>query len=243
MLSFLLHFIYFQLAIAGLNTNGVLNESQLYAVTESTGLALVTSYAENLYPLGGYPGLRASMSYRHVSNAKLRGFSQETQNISDLNMLELGLSKGLYSNVDFFLSMTPFFNNTSASSFSGGIRWSFFELEEKPINFLMAISGRSTNWSNQASFLNQTFDLISQYSGKNLFGYFGVGSAFVRSQFIGGAKGVTISGSNLVFEKSRGRPLLGGGWQSEHFSIALELTYFVEATATLKLSSSHFDYF
>jgi len=242
MLSLLLSLITAHVTFAGLNTNGLLTESQLYSITESTGLALVTSYAENLYPLGGYSGLRISLSYRHISNAQLRNFSFETQNVSDLSLVEIGLSKGLYSNIDFFLSVTPFIGRANISSFLGGIRWSFFELEERPINFVMAISGRSTNWNNQVTFLNQTFDLIGQYNGSKFFGYIGIGSSFVRSQFIGGAKGVTLSGSNTTYEKSRGHPLLGAGWQSETVSFALEATYFVEATTTLKVSLSNFDY-
>jgi len=225
---------------SGLNNRTALAESQMLGITESTGLALATSYSEDLFPLGGYSGIRFGLSNKFISNCKLRRAFSSTSAVSDLNLTEVSFSKGLHSNFDFFFSVTPLLRESNLSSVGGGLRWGFLELHDQPIHFLISISGRSTNWNNQVVFLNQTFDLLAQYSGSSLFSYFGLGNAFVRSQFIGGNHGVTASGLNEVFQRSRGRPLAGVGWRGSKWSVAIELTQFVETIFSAKVSLTDF---
>jgi hypothetical protein len=227
-------------SFANLTVASPLNQSQLLSVTESVGLPLATSYTENLFPLGGYSGIRIGLSHKEISNNQLRQSYPETSNIPDLKLTEFHFSKGLYSNVDFYISFIPLGGNGNLSSFAGGIKWGFLELDSKPIQFLVSLSGRSTNWTNQVTFLNQTFDVIGQYSINQFYGYLGIGSAFVRSQFIGGSHGITLSGFNETLEKSRGRPLIGGGWQTQKWGVGLELTQFLQTTMTLKVTLTDF---
>jgi hypothetical protein len=142
--------------------------------------------------------------------------------------------------VDFYASFAPMLSNSNLSSFAGGIKWGFLEMESRPIQFIASISGRSSNWGNQAVFLNQTFDVISHFSLNHTYYYFGIGSAHVRSEFIGGSHGITLSGLNETYEKSRGRTLIGGGWQNQKWGLGLELTQFVQTIVTFKVTLTDF---
>jgi hypothetical protein len=240
MLSLISFFVLSIGSFANLNVAQALNESQLLSITESAGLPLAMSYTENLYPLGGYSGVRIGLSHKLVSNSRLRQAFRETSDVPDLKLTEIHFSKGLYYNVDFYASFAPKLSNATLSSFAGGIKWGFFEVESKPFQFIASISGRSTNWSNQAIFLNQTFDLISQYSLNHMYYYIGIGSAYVRSEFIGGSHGITLSGLNEIYEKARGRILIGGGWQNHNWGLGIELTQFVQTTVTFKVILTDF---
>lgn len=245
MTSLILSFVFFNsLSIAGFSPSSPLSESELLSITESTGLSLAASYSEGLYPLGGYSGARIGFGYRMISNSQLRQSQPGISGAHDLSLFELSLSKGLYSNLDFSFAFTPIREGSSFTSFSGGLRWSFFEFSDKPIHFSLGLSGRTSNWNNKVTFLNQTFDLVGQYNLDPYFAYFGIGSALVRSQFVGGASGVTLSGRNEIFEASRGRPIIGSGWQGRHWGFGIELSHFVETTIAIKLSITDFyDFF
>lgn len=229
-------FVFIPLSLVALPLNIKLNESELRAINDSVGVAAGASYAENLYPLGGYQGFRISLLTKLISLPELRQFSANLNNFSDLTQYEIIIAKGLFYNIDIWGGFGPKTGNPGIL-YSGGIRWMAWESHQQPLSAGIIFSVRSSNLANQISIFHQTTDVYLNYYFQNVFAYFCFGLAMSNTEFVGGPSGITISGQTETLYRSVGRPLFGVGYQIQKtWEMGFELGYVANFFAAFKMS-------
>jgi hypothetical protein len=221
-------------------------------LTEEIGLSLGSFYGESLLPLG--TSLRLGLSHRYLRRPSLEGSSLlEDFSIGALSWTEITLTKGLYYDVDFFLSLKPLFTKTQFSSVGGGLRWGFYTMTEFPVHWVVSSSAQISNGNNRVIFYNQVFDLLAQYQGESHFVYTGLGSIFTQGTFIGGKvpdshhsgtaealESSGVLGTKEFEEKLRGRLLLGVGYTKNKISVTYEMSYVRNLMMGIKVTIEDF---
>ncbi|MCS6838047.1 MAG: hypothetical protein NZ480_04295 [Bdellovibrionaceae bacterium] len=229
--------VVFPPSIKALPFSSKLSESEQRAINETIGIGSGSTYAENLYALGGYQGFRLSLLSKYLSLQHLRQFSSGLNQVSDILQYELVLSKGLFHNIDFWGGFGPKTGNNGSVSFSGGVKWMAWESGNYPLSLGLILAIRQVNYHNQITVHNQTTDLFLNYFLHNFFSYFCFGIIRTNSQFIGGPYGVTISGETESLSRSLGRPLFGFGYRFlKKIWLGVEIGHVADTFTALKIS-------
>lgn len=211
-------------AFAQIEVPRSLTESDRRKVLEVLGPSTQVRLMGDPYPLGGYSGIDVGVSRDSIPGARLNGLGTTAENKSDIGLYSIALGKGLYYNVDAFLVFVPFSQQERISSFGGGARWLFYEMDSYPAYFSFQASANSTSFQNKVNLSNQSFDFLASAIQSDFTFYVGFG--FVRSTaiFQGGAGGVTADGTTKVTALTKGRGLLGASyrWSKYYASVQVD---------------------
>jgi hypothetical protein len=146
------------------------------------------------YPLGGYQGFEISASFESIPTDDLsRLGSKLTTSQTEAVLPKFTVGKGLYNDVDVYVSFTPYNREDQLSQFGGSIRWGFHQASLLPIASSIVTHFTSGNISNQLSIQTYGLDFISGISVGSVSLYAGAGFLETRGHFLGGPAGVTVS--------------------------------------------------
>jgi hypothetical protein len=159
------------------------------------GLNASNKALSNPYPLGGYSGFEIGYSLEFVNVADLKQLgctagSAGCNNTSDAQSTEwrfsrVTIGKGLYHNIDLFLSFVVPTSGVRFSDYGGMVRWSFYQAEFLPINFSMLIHADSLNFGDRFANQNYGAELIAGVNVDDFALYFGGGLVQSTGTFVG----------------------------------------------------------
>jgi hypothetical protein len=160
------------------------------------GLGTAVKMASNPYPLGGYSGFEIGMDVNFINVDQLSRLGCEPgssgcpnnarSDEQEFSYAKITLGKGLYENVDLFLSFSPFISGDSFSDFGGSLRWTFYEARLLPIHLLVLLSGNQVNFENKFTSQNLSVDLLAGINVDDVSVYFGGGQIRSKGTFTGG---------------------------------------------------------
>ena len=175
------------------------------------------------YPLGGYWGIDIGLSRETIGVSGLKTLGNGTGEQGDVGVWALTFGKGLYYDVDMFLQFVPFGQQERVSSFGGGARWLFYEMDSLPVFFSVQAGANSASFQNLINLSNQSADLIASFSRRDITFYAGAGYFRSTAIFLGGAGGVTVSGNTELESMLAGRVIAGLSYRWDNVYVAGQL--------------------
>ncbi|MCB0393379.1 MAG: hypothetical protein KDD25_02395, partial [Bdellovibrionales bacterium] len=146
------------------------------------------------YPLGGYSGVEVGVSIESVPVEDISNMGDETKSQESFVYPKLSIGKGLYENIDVFVSLVPQNESTGIGQYGGLAKWSFYQATFMPASFSLSVFGSDTNIRNQLFAQTGGFSLTTGITMNYISFYFGGGQIYATGRFIGGADGLTDTG-------------------------------------------------
>lgn len=214
-----------------------LNHSDREKALVTLGSGTINKVLANPYPLGGYSGVEFGVSYDIIPSSSLKNLGSKPQTDEEMSYFNLYIAKGLYYNVDFFVNFSPAFQDSEVSGYGGGMRWMFIEGAYVPVSLSTILAVNATSFQNRINVNTQSADLIATIALEKLRLYFGGGTAKFSGSFVGGASGVTDSGSTEDESLVRPRVLFGFSVQLSPWFVAFETSRSEEVGLGLRLGT------
>lgn len=166
-----------------------LNATDRREVVRTIGLNSAPKALSNPYPLGGYSGFEVGYSLevinirdiRRIGSSGNNDFSDQTE----WRYSRLTVGKGLYNNIDLFLSWMPPTGNVRASDYGAQLRWSFYQAAFLPVNLSMMAYFNQLNYNDTFMNRNVGAELMAGVNVNNFALYFGGGMVQAHGTFIG----------------------------------------------------------
>ncbi len=178
------------------------------------------------YPLGGWDGFEIGISRHYVPTTYLSELGNKPANASDFEYPLLTLGKGLYYNLDLFLSIVPMAQSESINHFSSQIRYQFWESLSQVFRISGILYAGTTTLNNQLNMQCYGFDLVGTTTIDRVSLYLGLGTSFANGRFIGGAGGLTDTQLTEVETSTLAHQLIGLEWPIANFFWAAEVDRF-----------------
>lgn len=187
------------------------------------------------FPLGGYSGFEVSLSRHYLNVADLSALGDGNSDEDNISYPVMTLGKGLFYDIDFFISFVPFAQSDTIQNVSTLVRWSFYQSEEWPIYLSAAINGGNSTYQNKLTTLNYGYDLYLNFKSQNLSLYFGLGTLFSTGQFVGGATGVTASNKSETENITSSHSVIGADLQLGNWFVVGQLDRYFDSFYSAKL--------
>jgi len=169
-----------------------LSASDRKEVVRTIGMNSATKALTNPYPLGGYSGLEVGYSLEFVNVRDVRSLGcnptcpgSARAEDAEWRYSRLTVGKGLYNDVDMFLSIVAPIGSVRVSDYGAILRWAFYQAKFLPIHMSLLVSGNRMNYAD--TFVNQNLsaELLAGVNVDNFALYFGTGVIRSEGQFIG----------------------------------------------------------
>ena len=221
-----------------------LTESDRSTVIRTLGMNSSTKILSNPYPLGGYSGLEIGVSVELID---IKGLSRlgcdpgtsgcpntARSDEKELAYSRLTVGKGLYNDIDLFMSFALPNPGAEIADFGGHLRWSFYEAQFLPIVLSVLTQANQININNSFTSQNVGISLLAGITVDDFAIYFGGGYINSESQFTCGDEedGVVdasdpacqASGSGFINQKESGsKSLVGINLQFDDYFAAAQI--------------------
>ncbi len=220
--AFLLVFFFLSFKSWAITIPKHLSSEDRRVLVQTLGINTSSKVLGNPYPLGGYWGLEFSVSMELVDLTNLQALgcepgspgcpNGESAKDQELTYARLTFGKGLFNDLDFFLSFIPPSSGQRLSDFGGSLRWTFFKAKFAPINLLTVLHGTQMNFNDALSSITFGGDLLVGINVENFALYFGTGLLQSNAKFVAGTGSDSLiapgdpnvdPSNNLVFEEVR----------------------------------------
>lgn len=202
---------------------------------EILGFGAATKLLSSPYPLGGYSGVEISLSSEFIPMADVSVLGAKTSSRADLNYFNLTVGKGLYYDIDIMVQFIPMPQEESISGFGGQLRWGFYQARFMPANLSLVVHGSSTNFYNLLATETSGLDIIASVNMRDVSLFFGAGQARSIGAFVGGAGGITDSGTTEHSDVYSPHTVFGISIKMAEAFLALEVDRYVQSTYAGKL--------
>lgn len=229
-LAFLFIFLFWIQPAVGVEIPRGLSKQDRSAVIRTLGMNSSSKLLANPYPLGGYSGLELGISFELIDIATLSRLgcdpgasgctNTERSDKKEWSYSRFTLGKGLYNDIDLFMSMALPTPGVGLSDFGGQLRWNFYEAQFLPITLSTLLHANQMNLKNTYSNQNTGVSLIAAVTVDDVAIYFGGGFIKSESQFTCGNTGDAVvdisepecatSNSGYVSQTEHGRHSLVG---------------------------------
>ena len=163
-------------------------------VTRTLGLNSANKLLSNPYPLGGFSGWEIGYSVEVIDVRDLREMGRaDSTDESSWRYSRLTVGKGLYGDVDVFLSFVPATGGVPISDFGGLVRWSVYQATYLPINLSLLAHGNQMNFANRFSNRNVGVEAMVGVTVDEFAAYFGLGYIHAAGNFLGPDGGGTCN--------------------------------------------------
>ena len=171
-----------------------LSKNDRISVTQIIGLGTSSKILSDPYPLGGYAGFEAGFSIESIPADDLarlgNGFAPAQ---SAVTLPKLTIGKGLYNNIDMFLSFAPYTSQDELSQYGGILRWGFYQSPSLPLSLSTSVNVNSADISNKLATHSYGVDVMGGMNVDRVALFAGLGYAEALGTFLGGASGLTDS--------------------------------------------------
>lgn len=189
------------------------------------------------YPLGGYLGVEVGFSYELISTSSIGRLGSGAQEQGDTTYSVITLGKGLFYNVDLFLSFMPLGLGENFSAFGGAARWGVYEMQSLPVHFSLQVSSNFSSFQNKINTTTQAVDVVGGWNFNEVVVFGGLGLVRSSGLFMGGPNGVTDTQETLIENVSRAHSFLGLSIRYDEYFAALQLDRADQVAYALKLGS------
>lgn len=158
------------------------------------------------FPLGGYSGLEVGLSLESLPTQEIgRLGSGVLAPQQEATYAKLSVGKGLYEDVDVFLSFTPYQSaKTELIEYGGMLRWSFYQGAQFPLTLSAVVHLGGLNVQDKMTAQTIGADLVGGLNVNDVALYVGVGPIRAQGTFLGGDSGVTDGDKSSQTEESSG---------------------------------------
>lgn len=180
-------------AAAGLQLPTNMSRSDRESALRILGVNTSPKVLSDPFPLGGYAGFEIGVSLENLPTQQIGRLGDGVPAAQqDATITKVSLGKGLYEDVDFFFSFTPYQTQKAEFTEYGGIlRWCLYQGAQLP--FSIALNGQMSGVNVQDKLVAQTFglDLVSGLDVSDVGLFAGFGPVRAQGSFLGGESGVT----------------------------------------------------
>jgi hypothetical protein len=223
------------LSAAKLTLPKQLNQKDRRSALEIMGPATGSRLLTSPYPLGGWSGFEVGLSRHYVPTSYLTELGDASVSQSDFEYPLLTLGKGLYYDLDLFLSIVPMAQTASINHFSTQVRYQFWQSLNQLFRISGLIYGGTTTLNNQLNMQTYGFDLVGTTTIDRVSLFIGLGTSFTDGRFIGGTKGITNSQATETEKLTLAHQLIGIEWPIDNFFWAAEVDRFKIPYYSLKI--------
>lgn len=168
-------------------------------VTRILGVNSANKSLSNPYPLGGYSGFEVGYALEFINVRDIRRLgcapgvgtcpNEKYTNENEWRYSRFSIGKGIYKDVDLFLSFIPPIGSLRISDYGAQVRWAFYQAKFLPIN--ISAIGHFNQLNFNDTFMNRNLgaELMAGVNVDNFALYFGGGWITARSTFIGRRNG------------------------------------------------------
>ena len=142
-------------------------------ITKTLSPAVTPNPLSSLIPLGGYSGLELGLSVSLVDISPIPSL-EKSLNEKEFYFPRITLGKGLFHDVDIFLSITPNVTRYTLSDYAASIRWSFLELSHYDLNFSVIPYFSSLELNHELFLKNQGVGIYMNWHRDFFDIYFGI---------------------------------------------------------------------
>lgn len=232
---FILWIGFFSLAHASLIPQN-LNSTERKKVVSILGFGNMPSSSWSPRSLGGYPGTTVFLSQDVFSAKDLTELGNRQSSANSQQITSVGLGQGLYYDVDVFIYFAPLPQRELMNVFGGQIRKAFFRDLSGRLQISASLSASSAQYENLLSFTNTSQDIVMSIIGRPIDFSIGVGLARSIGQFIGGAAGITDSGSTETNDSNSSHLMVSGTYYYDNFNFTCTWDRYDTTKMTLKLA-------
>ncbi len=220
-------------------------------IIETLGFGSSSKISGNPYPLGGNEGLEISLSSEHIPNQALKDIGQVPADTSELKYVTLNLGKGLFYDVDTYLSFSILQESNSLAVYGGHIRWCFYRFESLPISLSTAFHGSGGNFENLLYTRTLGLALYANYHFKALNVYAGWGQSRSIATLRGGTPlpadpsainseaPISESGDEITLEKYSPQATMGFSLSLNQYFVGAEATRFINTAYAIKIGTRY----
>lgn len=200
------------------------------------GFATASKILSDPYPLGGYQGLELGMS---VENIPVEDLGRLGNTLAapqkDIAYPKFTIGKGLYDNLDFFVHFIPYSEKTEITQYGGLLRWGAYQAKFLPLNLSVLVNFNNANFSNVLTTRTIGVDLIGGINVDTVALFVGGGPVQSRGRFVGGAQGLTDSGT-LESESVEGfHTVIGANVQISRAFVSAQIDRYMTTVYSAKL--------
>ncbi len=196
-------------ASASLRIPTAMTASDRNRALDVLGYGSATKILGDPYPLGGYDGLEVGIATEIMQTDQISALGNKAtlQGQTTYNTITIG--KGIYGNIDTFVTFSLMGQNENVSDVGGQLRWGFYQASYLPIYLTAIFHGNFFNCENLVVTNSFGMDIIAGFKEGDVTLYFGGGPIQASGNFSGGSGGVTNTGQNSGNSISGSR-FLGG---------------------------------
>lgn len=220
-------------------------------VVRTLGVNSADKLLSNPYPLGGFDGWELGYAVEVIDVRDLRGLGTSSVDSDETSWRysRFTLGKGLYDDVDVFVSFIPPTGQVPVSDYGGTLRWSAYQAAFLPVNVSVLVHGDQLNFANRFTNRNLGAEVTLGINVDDVAVYFGGGVIQATGTFTGVDQGgtcgpdCTISDPTAINGKTRMvsssvhavRTLVGLSYHYENLFAAAEIDRVRTAVYSMKL--------
>lgn len=177
-----------------------LDQSERREIVRTLGFGSSYRSIAEPYPLGGYQGIDIGVSYETIPIGHFGSYGTSPSSVGhekDLVLSRLTVGKGLFNNVDVYLSILPLRQATTMSGYGGLIRWNFYEAPLLPLTVSAIVHVSTQNIDNQISTQSQGLDILSGLTFDMFSVYLGVGHLTALGEFTPSSVGGVVQSERV----------------------------------------------
>lgn len=212
-----------------------LSDKDLRDIVNSLGPATATRLLSAPYPLGGSEGFELGLGRQYLPTESLNELGNKTLTQKGLSYPIITLGKGLFNDIDMFLSASPFSQSPDLANFAAQIRIGHWYSETSPLLISSVFHIGSSTLKNQVNFENYGFDVLATMYLKHICLFTGLGTLFTNGTFIGGSNGITKSGNTETITQIYAHKLIGVDLRYQEYFIAAQVDSYLRPNYSFKV--------
>lgn len=234
-LFFFLTSLFSLFSFAGITIPNGLSDKDQRDIINSIGPATAARLLSAPYPLGGNEGFELGIGRQFIPTELLGELGNKTEPQKGTSYPIITLGKGLFNDVDMFLTAIPFMQSPNLSHFSAQTRISHWYSSTSPLVFSSIWHVGSTTLKDQISFENYGIDAIITMYLRHICLYAGMGSLFTNGTFIGGNNGITLSGQTETVTQVFAHKIVGIDLRHQAYFFAAQVDSYEKPNYSFKV--------
>jgi hypothetical protein len=178
------------------------------------------------YPLGGYEGFEIGLSRQFINTSNFTELGDRSASGENFSYPILTMGKGLFYDIDIFISLVPFAQSEMITHFSTQGRWNFYRSKETPFSLSLSGNAGNTTLKNLVSIQSYGIDLVGSFYIRELSLFFGTGFLSSSGVFVGGPSGINKSGETEKLNMLLSHRILGIDYRLQKYFVSAELDHF-----------------
>lgn len=216
-----------------------MDRTKMKSLLQVMGPATSSTLLSSPYPLGGWEGFEIGLSKHYLPISYLSELDPALSEQKDYDYPLITVGKGLFHNIDLFLSIIPIINIESLNYFNTQLRYQFWKSQNNVFHLSGLLFAGTSTINNHLNMQNYGFDVVGTVILDRVSIFLGLGRLLNTGRFIGGSNGVTESQNTETERLSLPHQLIGIEWPFGRFFLAAEVDRYIIPHYSVKLGYRH----